>query len=424
MQRHLRLKCGALALALCCVAPQAMAQTGEKILSGAATAHDTAADALKGIKKFKSSDFKMALGNTATRKVWANWFNGKIDAGLKISKAAHLPIVSAALEAAGSGAELLGNLYEGDTTGAGTVVLHSAVSNVTIAGGALAGGKLFAYVGAVAGAWVPVVGPVVGGVVGGVVGSVGGAVVSSVAMGSDSVKDWFSNTMDGFFAKDKAWYSNQARQNRNDFLADQAQQAAIAKGEQEKARAARDYGYDIPAGSSDNSETQFSAGKLPDFDLPAKAQSDPGKSIPLFPSNFSVEITSWATEFPSFVFKENYIIKEGKVSAYINGPIDLTAAYQNGRREGAFKGEIEDNKITGRWADSIYSEFSLPGCTGKIMSKTQSQVELILNFDRSITGNVLGGSSESRMEGCPGIPPDQSSEISPYTLQGRWKLHN
>ena len=424
MQRHIRLKYAALALALCFNAPQVMAQTGEKILSGAATAHDTAVDALKGIKKFKPSDFKMALGNNATRKVWANWVNGKIDAGLKISTTAHLPAVSTALEAAGSGAELLGHLYEGDATGAGTVVLHSAVSNVTIAGGALAGGKLFAYVGAVAGAWVPVVGPVAGGVVGGVVGSVGGAVVSSVAIGSDAVKDWFSATTESFFARDKAWYSNLARQNRGDFLAEQAQQAAIAKGEHEKAQAAREYGYDVPAGSSDNSEIQFSAGKLPDAELPATAESDPGKSIPLFPSNFTVEITSWATEFPSFVFKEKYIIKEGEVSAYFNGPIDLTAAYQNGRREGAFKGKIENNRITGRWADSIYSEFSLPECTGKIRSKMQSQVELILNFDGSITGNVLGGSSESRMEGCPNIPPDQRSEISPHTLQGRWKLHD
>ena len=418
MQRHLRLKCGALALALCCVAPQAMAQTGEKILSGAATAHDTAVDALKSVKKFKPSDFKMALGNTATRKGLANLANAKISTALELSKSAHLPVLSVALDAAESGAEALGNLYEGNVTGAGTVALHSAVSKVTVAGGALAGGKLFAYVGAVAGAWVPVVGPVVGGVVGGVVGSVGGAVVSSVAMGSDSVKDWFSATTEGFFAKDKAWYSNLARQNRDDFLADQAQQAAIAKGEQEKARAARDYGYDTPAGSSDNSEIQFSASKLPDFELPAKAESDPGKTTPLFASNVTIEITSWVN--PEFTGTEKFIIKEGEVSAYINEPVPTLGYANSGRREGAFKGKIEGNKITGTWSDR-YHYNGLSNRCKSLTNNARTSIELILDQGGSITGKITGGTHIISTTGCPGGEVNRTDQVPPAILQGRWK---
>ena len=422
MQRHIRLKCAALALALCFNAPQVMAQTGEKILSGAATAHDTAVDALKGIKKFKPSDFKMALGNNATRKVWANWVNGKIDAGLKISTTAHLPAVSTALEAAGSGAELLGHLYEGDATGAGTVVLHSAVSNVTVAGGALAGGKLFAYVGAVAGAWVPVVGPVAGSVVGGVVGSVGGAVVSSVAIGSDAVKDWFSATTESFFARDKAWYSNLARQNRDDFLAEQAQQAAIAKGEHEKARAAREYGYDVPAGSSDNSEIQFSAGKLPDVELPATAESDPGKGIPSIPPVATLEITSWVN--PAFTGTEKFILNNGAVSAYYNGPVPIAPEYYtSGHREGAFKGRIEANTITGTWSDSFQYTFAKHPCSGPMYIDHKTNIEITLNNDGTITGKIIGGTENIKVIGCPSGANQHANTIPENALQGRWKFY-
>lgn len=411
-----------IALSLFLAATPTLADTLEKAVSGVTAAQDTLLDTLGSTKKFKPSDFSRALGNNSARNAWASTINQNVKKTLELSKKYNLPMVSQAADVATSGLEAVTRAYYGDYTGTGTVVLHTAVSKVTVTGAAIAGGKVFAYVGAVAGAWVPVVGPVAGGVVGGVVGSVGGAVLASMAIGSDAAKEWFDKTMEGFFVRDKAYYGALAKQNREDYLLDQAQQAAIVKGEQDKARAARDYGYDIPAGSSDNSEIQFSAGKLPDFALPQPAASDPGKSIPFFASNFTVQITSWATDFPAFVFNEKYIIKEGEVSAYFNGPMDLTAAYQNARREGAFKGQIKDNVITGQWKDSIYSEFSLPTCTGKIISKMQSTVELTLNFDGSVSGQVLGGSSQSTLSGCPGIPPTQNEAISPYTLQGRWKV--
>ncbi len=200
MKRLKTFKRVAIALPLCLGAPLVAAQTLDQAISVGATAAETSVDALQGIKKFKPSDFNRALGNNATRKVWANWVNGKISSALEVAKTSRLPLLALGLEAAESGAEALGNLYEGNLTGAGAIAVNTAVTNITVTGGAIAGGKLFAYVGAVAGAWVPVVGPVAGGVVGGVVGSVGGAVVASVAIGSDSVTNWVGSTFEGYSA--------------------------------------------------------------------------------------------------------------------------------------------------------------------------------------------------------------------------------
>jgi hypothetical protein len=232
--------------------------------------------------------------------------------------------------------------------------------------------------------------------------------------------------MEGFFAKDKAWYSNLARQNRDDFLADQAQQAAIAKGEQEKARAARDYGYDTPAGSSDNSEIQFSASKLPDFELPAKAESDPGKSIPLLPSNATIEITSWAN--PQASVHETYVIREGQVSANFNGPLPVTSPhYTSMIREATFQGSIKDNTLTGTWSNQaryVFSKFS--GCNGMLFTSHDSKIEFILNIDGSMKGRIAAGSMSIRVEASgPDCPyKNGSASVPEVTVQGRWKLRD
>ena len=434
MKRFKPFKRVAIALPLCLSGPLVAAQSLDQLISVGATAQETANDTLQGIKKFKPTDFNRALGNNATRKVWANWVNSKVGSALEVSKSSRLPLIATALEAAESGAETLGNLYEGNLTGAGTVAVNTAVSKITVAGGAMAGGKLFAYVGAVAGAWVPVVGPVAGGVVGGVVGSVGGAVVTSVAIGSDSVTNWVSSTFEGFFAKDDAYYSKLAKQNRENFLteraetaaraqAERAQNAAIAKGEQAKAQAAREFGYDVRPGSSDNAEIQFSAGKLPDFEMPQPEASDPGKTTPLFASNFTVQITSWVN--PEFTGTEKFIIKEGEVSAYINAPVPIAPEFYNsGRREGAFKGRIEANKITGTWADSFRYTF-VPGksnCAGPMLNTMKTQIELIMNQGGSVSGRIIGGTSQLKVSGCPNGEVNRTEQVPANTLQGEWKI--
>lgn len=417
------LKCGMLVVPLCALAPYALAETLDQGVAGVTAGQDTLLDILGKTKKFKPSDFSRALGNNAARNAVANTINLNITNTLAISKKYNLPMVSQAAEVLTSGVEALTRSYYGDYTGTGTVVLHSAVSKVTVTGAAIAGGKVFAYVGAVAGAWVPVVGPAVGGVVGGVVGSVGGAAVASYSIGSDAVKDWFSSKMEGYFLKDKAYYSNLAKQNRDDYRLDQAQQAAIVKGEQEKAQAAREFGYDIGPGSGDNAEIQFSAGKLPDFALPQPGANDPGKTVPLFASNVTVQITSWVN--PEFTATEKFIIKEGEVSAYFNGPVPiLSEYYTSGRREGAFKGQIKDNIITGTWSDS-FRYTVVPergGCSGPLFYTNKTQIELVMNQDGSVSGRIMGGSSQLKMSGCPNGEVNRTEQTLSYPLQGRWEI--
>ena len=77
------------ALALSLAVTPVLALETKHAISGAATLHDTAIDALKGIKKFKPSDFSKTLGNTATRKGLANLANAKISTALELSKSAH-----------------------------------------------------------------------------------------------------------------------------------------------------------------------------------------------------------------------------------------------------------------------------------------------------------------------------------------------
>lgn len=417
------LKCCILALPLCVGAPYALAETLDQGVAGVTAGQDTLLEILGKTKKFKPSFFPKALGNNAARNAVANSINMNIANTLAFSKKYNLPMVSQAADVLTSGVEALTRSYYGDFTGTGTVVLHSAVSKVTVAGAAMAGGKVFAYVGAVAGAWVPVVGPAVGGVVGGVVGSVGGAAVASYSIGSDAVKDWFSSKMESYFLKDEAYYENLAKQNREEYLADKAQQAAIAKGEQAKAQAAREFGYDLRPGSSDNAEIQFSAAKLPDFEMPQTEASDPGKTTPLFASNFTVQITSWVN--PEFTGTEKFIIKEGEVSAYINAPVPIAPEYYtSGRREGAFKGRIEANKITGTWADSFRYTF-VPGksnCAGPMLNTMKTQIELILNQGGSVSGRIIGGTSQLKVSGCPNGEVNRTEQVPANTLQGEWKI--
>ena len=399
----------------------ALAVEAENALSVSTTVHDTAVDILKGVKKLKPSDFSTALGNNAARKAQANLINSKVASVLEVSKKYHIPALSNAMEFSGSGAELLGAAYEGDVSGAGVVILNAGISKVTVAGSAYVGGKLFASVGAAVGSSVPVVGTAAGAIVGGVVGSVGGAVLASLGADSETVKNWVENTVNGVFVKDKDYYTRLSKQNREDFLADQAQQAAITKGEQVKAKAATEYGYDVPAGSSDNSEVQFSS-KLPDFVLPDQNKPDPGKGVPLFPSNTVIEITSWVN--PDYSGTETFIVEEGQVRAYFNGPVPTGGSAASGRREGAFKGKIEGNTITGNWSDRFQYDGLDSLCKGSIFNESHTDIELVLNIDGSVNGRILGGTQKVRVTGCPGGDVQRTDQTPPVNLQGRWKFRD
>ncbi len=390
-------------------------------LSVSSTVHDTAADILKGVKKLKPSDFSTALGNNAARKAQANLINSKVASALAISEKYHIPVLSNALEFSGSGAELLGATYEGDVSGAGAVILNAGISKVTVAGSAYVGGKLFASVGAAVGSSVPVVGTAAGAIVGGVVGSVGGAVLASMGADSEAVKNWVDNTVNGVFAKDKDYYTRLAKQNRDDFLADKAQEAAIAKGELAKVKAASEYGYDVPAGSSDNSEVQFSA-KLPDIVLADQTKSDPGKGVPLFPSNTVIEVTSWVD--PQYSGQETFIIEEGQVRAYFNGPVPTGGSAASGRREGRFDGRIEGNVITGSWSDRFQYDGLVSLCKGSIFNDSRIDIELTLNIDGSVNGQILGGTQKVRVTGCPGGDVQRTDPTPANKLQGRWKFRD
>lgn len=171
----------------------------------------------------------------------------------------------------------------GDVSGAGSELVNTGVSTLSVTAGAAVGGKLFASAGALVGSAVPVVGTAAGAVVGGVVGSVGGADRPRWVTTPTS-KEWVKSTTE-WAVTAPVDYVALAQESRQSF--EQQENANRARSEEEKKQAASRFGYDKLTGYSDAGEVQL-APNAPSFGSLPSGNSSAGSGIPLFPSNATI----------------------------------------------------------------------------------------------------------------------------------------
>ena len=412
-----------LAIAFLLVAQSTFAVDSASVITNTSTALDAGMSSLAGAKWLKARNYSSAAGNNALRKALANQANTALRSLKGMSEKYKLPLLSTAVQLSDTGATILGSLSEGDLSGAGSELVSTGVSTLTVTAGAAAGGKLFASAGALIGSTVPVVGTAAGAVIGGVVGSVGGAVLTSV--GYDAyLKDWVKSSAEGAMTP-PVDYVALAKQSREAFEQQQQENASRERSEDEKNQAANRFGYDKSTASSDASEVQLAQPK-PDIVLPQSASSDPGKGIPLFPSNATISSISWI-DSPDDQLKANqtYLLKEGAVLGQMTAGLDVQDCKI--RLEGNYAGTIRDNAITGGWSIRITTHCtpSSNGCITSGYSTIESHEEVAFHLGGTLSGRVTGGSHNEKttVSGCKeGKSYSSSGKVDPMPIRGTWKL--
>jgi hypothetical protein len=400
-----------------------------QVMSGASTGFDAGSAFLNNVKALKPRDFSLEAGNNAARKALANQANSALTIVKNISAKYGLPLLSATVQFSETGGNVLGNMYEGNVSGAGVELTNTAASNLTVAAGAAAGGKIFASAGALVGSSVPVVGTAAGAIVGGVVGTVGGAVLTS--FGYDAyLKDWVKGSAESVL-EPPVDYVEKARQARAEFLRQQQEDAARQRSEAEKKQAENRYGYDIVAGSSDEREAQLAANPLPDIVVPQQEQagSDPGKGIQVIPSLATIQalVTVEGNDIAKTLkSSETYVFRDGVVSGTLSNNFDISGCKI--QSQGSYAGTVRDNVITGEWTLKNVSHCAAQNAAGCVISGNNvSRINEVITFniDGTLNGRITGGnmSGTSTVSGCEGGGTHHtSSKYDPMAVRGTWRF--
>ena len=419
--------CQYFALGFLLAAQSALAVETAAVITNTSTAVDAGMASLGGAKWFKARDYSSVVGNNALRNAAANRANATLRSIKGMSEKFKLPLLSTTVQVSDTGGTVLGALSAGDVSGAGSELLNTGVSTLSVTAGAAVGGKLFASAGALVGSAVPVVGTaagaVVGGVVGSVVGSVGGAVLTS--MGYDAyLKEWVRNTAEGAMTA-KVDYVALAKESRESFEQQQQENANRARSEEEKNQAASRFGYDKSTGYSDAGEVQLSP-STPTLDsLPANSSA--GTGIPLFPSNATISAVAWVGGGQELEVKSNQtlFLKEGAVLGQMTMGIDAQDCKV--RIEGSYAGTIRDNVMKGVWSMKSTTRCAptSSGCTVSGTSRIESQEEVVFDLGGKLSGRVTGGShnDQGAVTGCKDATTySTSGKVDPMPINGTWKL--
>ena len=158
--------CQYFALGFLLAAQSALAVETAAVITNTSTAVDAGMASLGGAKWFKARDYSSVVGNNALRNAAANRANATLRSIKGMSEKFKLPLLSTTVQVSDTGGTVLGALSAGDVSGAGSELLNTGVSTLSVTAGAAVGGKLFASAGALVGSAVPVVGTAAGAVVG------------------------------------------------------------------------------------------------------------------------------------------------------------------------------------------------------------------------------------------------------------------
>jgi len=415
--------CQYFALGFLLAAQSAFAVDTAAVITNTSTAVDAGMASLGGAKWFKARDYSSVLGNNSLRKAVANRANAVIGSIKGMSEKIKLPLLSTTVQLSDVLGNVFGSLSAGDVSGAGSELVNTGVSTLSVTAGAAVGGKLFASAGALVGSAVPVVGTAAGAVVGGVVGSVGGAVLTS--MGYDAyLKEWVKNTAEGAMTA-KVDYVALAKESRESFEQQQQENANRARSEEEKNQAASRFGYDKSTGYSDAGEVQLSP-STPTLDsLPANSSA--GTGIPLFPSNATISAVAWVGGGQELEVKSNQtlFLKEGAVLGQMTMGIDAQDCKV--RIEGSYAGTIRDNAMKGVWSlkTTTHCSPNSSGCAVSGNSRIESHEELVFHLGGTLSGRVTGGShsDQGAVSGCKDANTySTSGKVDPMPINGTWKL--
>ena len=416
--------CQYFALGFLLAAQSAFAVDTAAVITNTSTAVDAGMASLGGAKWFKARDYSSVVGNNALRKAVANRANAVISSIKGMSEKLKLPLLSTTVQLSDVLGNVFGSLSAGDMSGAGSELVNTGVSTLSVTAGAAVGGKLFASAGALLGSTVPVVGTAAGAVVGGVVGSVGGAVLTS--MGYDAyLKEWVKSTTE-WAVTAPVDYVALAKQSREAFEQQQQENANRARSEEEKNQAASRFGYDKSTGYSDAGEVQLSPttsnlGALPSGD------SSAGTGIPLFPSNATISAIAWEGGGQGQEIKsaQTFFLKEGAVLGQMTEELDLQNCKI--RIDGTYSGSIRDNVMKGVWSMKSSTRCTplSSGCGLSGTSRIESHEEVVFHLGGKLSGRVTGGShsDQGAVTGCKDATTySTSGKVELMPINGTWKL--
>ena len=416
--------CQYFALGFLLAVQSALAVETAAVITNTSTAVDAGMASLGGAKWFKARDYSSVVGNNALRNAAANRANATLRSIKGMSEKFKLPLLSTTVQVSDTGGTVLGALSAGDVSGAGSELLNTGVSTLSVTAGAAVGGKLFASAGALVGSAVPVVGTAAGAVVGGVVGSVGGAVLTS--MGYDAyLKEWVKSTTE-WAVTAPVDYVALAKESRQSFEQQQQENANRARSEEEKKQAASRFGYDKSTGYSDAGEVQL-APNAPSFGSLPSGNSSAGSGIPLFPSNATISAVAWVGGGQESEIKSSqmFFLKEGAVLGQMTAAMDVQDCKV--RIEGSYAGTIRDNAMKGVWSlkTTTHCSPNSSGCAVSGNSRIESHEELVFHLGGTLSGRVTGGShsDQGAVSGCKDATTySTSGKVDPMPINGTWKL--
>ena len=416
--------CQYFALGFLLAAQSAFAVDTAAVITNTSTAVDAGMASLGGAKWFKARDYSSVLGNNSLRKAVANRANAVIGSIKGMSEKIKLPLLSTTVQLSDVLGNVFGSLSAGDVSGAGSELVNTGVSTLSVTAVAALGGKLFASAGALVGSAVPVVGTAAGAVVGGVVGSVGGAVLTS--MGYDAyLKEWVKSTTE-WAVTAPVDYVALAKESRQSFEQQQQENANRARSEEEKKQAASRFGYDKSTGYSDAGEVQL-APNAPSFGSLPSGNSSAGSGIPLFPSNATISAVAWVGGGQESEIKSSqmFFLKEGAVLGQMTAAMDVQDCKV--RIEGSYAGTIRDNAMKGVWSlkTTTHCSPNSSGCAVSGNSRIESHEELVFHLGGTLSGRVTGGShsDQGAVSGCKDANTySTSGKVDPMPINGTWKL--